>query len=232
MQTISKATVESVRAITDEIYEFKIVPEKYRRFETGQFLQLSMDLVTASDIWPDSRPFSIASTWDKNNKSMRLLVKRNGAFTSKMFSDLKVGSECTVKYSFGDMVFPLEDQDQIIVMIAGGTGIAPFLGVIEAASKQRRENVKLFYSVKTTQEFIDLDELFERIGKENVKLFCTRESSEFYENKRIAIEDVISDINDIQNTNFYICGSQQFISHFKLDLENNGANKIFIDEWE
>ncbi len=232
MQTISKARVDSIRAITDEIYEFNIIPEKYRRFETGQFLQLSMELVTASDIWPDSRPFSIASAWNKNEKSMRLLIKKNGEFTSKMFSDFKTGTECTIKYSFGDMVFPVNEPNQKMVMIAGGTGIAPFLGFAEAASQQNKENVKLFYSVKRANEFIDLNELVNNLGKENVKLFCTRDSNDFSENRRMAVTDIISEVEDLSTTNFYICGSQAFIAHFKSELELKGANHIFIDEWE
>lgn len=232
MQTIVKARIDEINSITEDVFEFKITPEKYRRFETGQFLQLSMALVTASDIWPDSRPFSIASAWNKQEKSMRLIIKRNGSFTSKMFSELEVGSECTIKYSFGDMVFPISEPERKIIMIAGGTGVAPFLGFAEEVKQHNLETAKLFYSVRTAEEFIDIDKLGSNLGQDNLKLFCTREETAFSDNRRVELEDILAEVDDINQTNFYICGSQVFINHFKSELEAKGATRVFIDEWE
>ncbi len=232
MQTITNAHIKEINAITETVYEFKIAPKKYRHFETGQFLQLSMELVTASDIWPDSRPFSIASAWNIEEKTMRLIVKKNGCFTSKMFNELEVGSECTIKYSFGDMVFPISEPDRKIVMIAGGTGIAPFLGFVEEIKKNDLKTAKLFYSVRKEKEFIDVNELREHLGQDNLNLFCTQETTSFSENRRVEIEDIISAVEDMDQTNFYICGSQLFINYFKSELEMKGAKQIFVDEWE
>lgn len=145
---------------------------------------------------------------------------------------LQIGSYCTVKYPFGDMVFPDNPTDQDIIMIAGGTGIAPFLGFSEEIRKVDGIDAKLFYSVSTASELVNYENLKLNIGAENIKLFCTKEENDFSENRRIRIEDIEKEVKNFKSTYFYICGSQDFINDFKNQLINLEAENIFVDEWE
>lgn len=231
MQTITKTKIVGINQITNDIREFILVPDRYRRFEIGQFIQLTFEKVTASDLWPDSRPFSLASCYDKNKKSMRLIVRKKGEFTSRMFNELEVDSEVTIKYAFGDMLIP-NDTNNDIILIAGGTGIAPFLGFAESEKCELTRNINLFYSVKTEDEFIEVEELMKRFGKKNVHLYTTREEVKISKHRRIQIEDILSCIKSINQTDFFISGSKDFIDTFSLELNSIGANNIFKDEWE
>jgi len=47
---------------------------------------------------------------------------------------------------------------------------------------------------------------------------------------RINIEEISRNFN--KNSYFYICGSNDFMSHFKSNLEKLGYENIVLDEWE
>ena len=61
MAIITNAVVEKVVDISEDIKEYILKPDKMIAYEPGQFLQLSLDIVDASDYWAETRTFSIAS---------------------------------------------------------------------------------------------------------------------------------------------------------------------------
>ncbi len=60
-----------------DIKEYDFELENERKYNPGLFVQLTLDLVTASDICPDSRTFSIAS-YEKG--TMRFIIKNVGMY--------------------------------------------------------------------------------------------------------------------------------------------------------
>ena len=233
MATISKATVVNVRDYGDEIKEFTLKLDKYRRFEAGTFLQLTLEDVTASERWPDSRTFSISSYYNKD-KTIRLIIKKVGEYTTKIFDKLKEGSNCTVKYAFGDFTLPTSDTENELVFIAGGTGISPFLSLLECLEDEGGlERVTLFYSARKKEDFIHLDYIQNVLNEEQLFPFSTREEIEGIRNERIEIEnDIFKNIKNKEKAHYYVCGSKEFILNFKNKLEEYGITQIYIDEWE
>lgn len=228
MAVVTRAEIVSINEYGEDIKEFIIKPDKYKRVDAGTFLQLALEDVTASDYWPESRTFSIASYYN-SDKTMRLIIKKVGKFTGRIFSELKQGTCITIKYPYGDFLLPAFDNEGPIVCIAGGTGIAPFLSFIESLEKEGGiERLMLFYSARKYEDFFSIEYLKKTISKDKLKLYLTREKKDGIENRRIAT----ADIPKIDNGHYYICGSQEFISYFKRSLENEGLKNIYIDEWE
>lgn len=232
MSIFSRATVVSIKDYGDNIKEFILKLDNYKRFEAGTFLQLTLNDVTASERWPDSRPFSIASYYNED-KTMRLIIRKVGKYTAKIFEQLKVGSICTIKYAFGEFILPMFDKENEIVCIAGGTGISPFLSFIECLEKEGGlDRIKLFYSVRTPKDYIELDYIKNVIKEENLFIYCTDEKVEWAENRRINIEDILKNTKNKETAEFYICGSSEFIADFKRELKENDAKRINTDEWQ
>lgn len=231
MAIVTNAKIIAVNEISSIVREFILEPEKYRRYESGQFLQLSLENVTASEFWPESRVFSIANSYDKSNPYMRIIVKKNGLYTSRMFDELIVGSSCTIKYSFGDMILPYEADDKKIVMIAGGLGITPFLGISQEIRKRDIKNVKFLYSVKSVEEAFFLSEIESDLNHENISVFCTEKANSKHFNRKIEIQDIVSDVSDLDKTLFYVCGPKGFIENYTSELMAINAKNIYIDKW-
>ncbi len=231
MITVTPAKVKKIVEYKEDLREYILVPEKYRNFRAGTFLQLSLDSVTASDYWPESRTFSIANAFDKNNPFFRLLIRKTGKYTARIFDELKKENECTVKYAFGDLALP-KNENREAICIAGGSGIAPFIGFLEESEKVGKLNkLSVFYSAKTASEMLYKDKLSETL-KKNFKPYVTREKTPWAKNRRISIPDVLAFSEKLLNPCYYVCGSPAFITFFKKELNEAGKTDVFIDEWE
>ena len=232
MNIVSRAKVISMIEYSDNLREYVIQLENYRRYDAGTFLQLTLENVTASDYWPESRTFSISSSYNKQYKTMKLIIRKTGKYTTKIFEQLLIGSECTVKYAFGDMVLPQFDNINNIVCIAAGSGIAPFLSFVEELEQESQiDRLELFYTVREEKDFISYEYLKSVISKDNLHLFVTDEKSELVNNRLMNIDDIINDENHI-NKHYYISGSPEFITFFQKELLNKNIKKIYLDEWE
>ena len=226
MSFVSQAVVTAVIKHKGYLREYVLSIEKERKYNPGSFVQLTLDSVTASDIWPDSRTFSIASY---EMGSMRFIIKRAGYYTTRIFDELQIGSRCTVKYPFGDL-FNRSTLDEKHLFLAGGVGITPFLGL----SKYFENNglaggVRLFYSARYHDDLLHHDVLKRAFG-DRLELFITRENIVGCHNRRICMEDIVR-VADV-STNVYICGSKEFNADYSKQLFLNGYGNIHMDEWE
>lgn len=228
---ISRATVISIKEYNSTIREYSLQLERNSYFEAGSFLQLSLDKDKDHVRWSDSRNFSIASAYNKDG-IIKLIIKKIGSYTSRIFEELLTGEACLVKYAFGDFLLPFYDNKGIICCIAGGTGIAPILSFCESLSqKQEESRLHIFYSFKNREECVGLDVLTASVRKEQLHLFCTGEQYEDVTNRRIDMRDICDTQIDIYSSHFYICGKESFSKHFRIELSECGAKNIYSDEW-
>jgi len=226
MNHVTQAKVVQVIEHNKDIREYVLEIEKERKYNPGSFVQLTLDSVTASDIWPDSRTFSIAS-YEKG--IMKFIIKDVGIYTSKIFKELNMGSKCSIKYPFGEL-FNKNLVNENHLFIAGGVGVTPYLSLVKYYELNGLiDNISLFYSAKYFTDLLHYESLKDMLG-ERIEVFITRERCSNCHNKRITIED-INRIAD-KETNIYVCGSKSFNQDYKELLITNGYTKIFMDEWE
>jgi ferredoxin-NADP reductase len=226
MSIVSKAKVIKITKISEVINEYFLSPELNIHQEPGQFLQLSLELVDSSAMWPESRSFSLAS-YERNDRLIRLIIKKQGKYTTRIFNELKEGSFCTIKLPYGDFLPPMDNTN--ILCIAGGTGISPFLSFIDFYEKESLINhLTIFYSAKNLKDLIDYNLIKSKLG-DNLKVFLTKEVNNLTINRRIKLSDITSISNP--KTPIFICGSNDFIKYFKDELSSIGYNNLYYDEW-
>lgn len=227
MPVVSLAKVMTVHSLSENIKEYLLLPEIKTNYEPGQFLQLSLDKIKASEPWRDSRTFSIASFQTERNW-IRLVIKNVGEYTEKIFKEMQEGTVVTIKYAFGDFLLPYDGESKILC-VAGGTGITPFLSFLDYLGKKGQLNrIRILYSVRNRDEAFYYEEIRNKIGN-NIILFTTREQSGDSINRRIEFQD-ISDFSDTQ-TDVYICGSEDFNCSMNDILQKEGYQNIHLDEW-
>ncbi len=226
MNFVSRAKVKEIIHHRDKIHEYIMELEKKRRYKPGAFVQLTLDEVTASDIWPESRTFSIAS-YKKN--IMHFIIKKVGHYTTKIFEELKPGNYCTIKFPFGEL-FNKKHEHEKHLFLAGGVGVTPFLGLTEYFEKSgKTKNIKMLYSVKQENDLLHYKDLKDVLGN-NLKIFVTQENTTSFNNRRFDIEDIMK-MADVSH-HIYICGSKTFNLELEKKLSENGFHKIHKDEWE
>lgn len=228
MNFVTQAEVVDIIKHKQDLNEYTLKLDKERKYLPGAFVQLTLDTVTASDIWPESRTFSIASY---KKGSMRFIIKNAGLYTNRIFNELKLGTRCTIKYPFGEL-FDKNAIDEQHIFIAGGVGVTPFIGLIEYFNQLNQlENVSLFYSVRCEGDMLHFTELKDHL-KERLYVYITRQKNEHYVNRRMKIDDFKQAFPNSDNVNYYICGSKAFNQDIKRELISIGYTKIHMDEWE
>jgi len=225
MVFISKAEVINIIYHNKNVREFIFILKKGRNYNPGSFVQLTLDLVTASDIWPDSRTFSIASF---QKGFIRLIIKKQGYYTNRIFNELREGCFCTIKYPLGDL-FDKKTLGEKHVFIAGGLGITPFLSLLEYfKSINKLDDISMLYSVKHENDLLYVSYIQEML-KDRLQIFITKEFTKKYNRRRLSVNDIIAISNKMSN--IYVCGSKSFNANIKNMLIDYEYERIHCDEW-
>ncbi|MBM2815990.1 MAG: putative Nitric oxide dioxygenase [Ignavibacteria bacterium] len=231
--------IEQVFNHNDTIKSFVMKPLKFMPdFHPGQFLHFAIDDYSASGHWPESRVFSIASSPTRKD-SIRITFIVKGAFTERMFREVKEGDTAWVKFPYGNFTI---NQTSNLALIAGGTGITPFISFLEyAIDTEIESNITLYYGIKSKENFIYSEVLEE--CKKKLKNFTLILYIEDVDDKPVAIPFTQGRINldkiyeahkDDENCLYYISGPQVMVTNFMTGLIDRKIpqSRVIIDEWE
>ena len=128
-------------------------------------------------------------------------------------------------------------------MIAGGTGISPFIGFLEELSNDNHNNkfVCLYYGVRS-ENLIIYEALLKEIISNNknfrLKLYIENQDVTLmtlpFTNGIIDINEIIVDTKELKNKRYYISGSPSLISTFieKAKKQRIKNDEILFDKWE
>ena len=146
------ATVSEIESLTHDIRRLVLdvnEPEDFS-FIPGQYV----------DLWiPDSdarRSFSMANL--PGDGKIELIIKRyqGGRFSGLLDGVLAVGDELNFTGPYG--AFHLRASDRAVLMVAGGSGMAPILSLLRQLSRERTaRTVRFFYGARTHQDLFYLD---------------------------------------------------------------------------
>lgn len=147
-------SIAAVRDLGERIYEIDLSPEnsvaKITDYPAGQIVYVRFDVPQFTRGW---HPFSVASC--RIDTVLRLVVKSFGHDTQLIYS-LQTGQRVSVAGPYTEFtVSPGEPQ----VWIAGGIGVAPFLGMARCFKVMPYESVQLLYFVNSSQELTSSTEL-------------------------------------------------------------------------
>jgi len=92
-----------------------------------------------------AHPYTIASPWDPNERTLTFIVKELGDWTSQLRNRLEVGLSITVEGPYGCFDFRCDHPQQI--WVAGGIGVTPFIAQMKHLARQPgKQKVDLFHT--------------------------------------------------------------------------------------
>lgn len=110
--------------------------------------------------------------------------------------------------------FPLLEDQEYSVLIAGGIGITPIYSMVSRL-RERNKNFHLYYACRSISEAIFLDQIK---NEKHATLHFDDEAGAFFDIKS-AIE------NAPEGTHFYCCGPQPMLSAYQNVAEKSGIPK-------
>ncbi len=149
-----KAPVKKITKLTENVwvYDFDYSKDPLD-FQPGQFFMID---VLDGNPQKAQRSYSIASS-PANKEFFSICIKLiEGGRGSNYFKSLKVGDECSFIGAYGR--FFLQDLEKDIVMVATGTGVAPFMSMLSVLwDKGFNKPVTLYFGVKNESDLFYLD---------------------------------------------------------------------------
>ncbi|HRY20724.1 MAG TPA: ferric reductase-like transmembrane domain-containing protein [Flexilinea sp.] len=147
--------------------------QKPIRYHAGQIAWIT---VRHSRFSFKEHPFSIASS-DVDQNKIGFAIRELGDFTATI-KDLKPGEIVYVEGGFG-IFNPYILGDEGFVLIAGGIGIAPVMGILRSmADRKDRRHVVLYYGSRDKESIGFYDELNELSKKLNLEVVHVLEKTD------------------------------------------------------
>ena len=159
--------VTQVKRLTPRQWDLRIVPDGHdgAPFKAGQFVWLNIGHTPFSLY---ENPFSISSA-PRDDPEMSFVIKELGDFTGAL-DQVKPGDRAYVDSAYGTLTIEGRTEPGV-VLIAGGVGVAPMLGILRkmALDKDPRDAV-LIYGNRTSEQIVFRDELddFDQSGRADV----------------------------------------------------------------
>lgn len=213
---------------------FTLSPDgkKNIQFKPGQFAMLHQ--LEDNNFGKLSRPYSIASSPLEND--LRFAIKITGGQFTSILDKMQIGEKLGVAAPFGHFAY---DEEERIICIAAGTGVAPMLGILEyIAQKKKQGKFTLFYSNKR-QEWIGCKSILEKLQAENPRIkviyTLTQEQPPGWKGElgRISGEMISKYVDYAKDATVFICGPMEFAKTMKEIMLKLGADgkKIKVEAW-
>ncbi|MGV9001947.1 MAG: ferric reductase-like transmembrane domain-containing protein [Candidatus Saccharimonadaceae bacterium] len=149
-------TVENVQIVAGNVTQLEMKPVKDKMmYKAGQFVFIRFRN-TGTKLSKEWHPFSISS--GTNDGYLQLSVKGLGDYTN-FLANIKPGAIADIEGAYGRFTYTnIKNQNQI--WVAGGIGITPFLSMARSLPDDGFQ-IDLYYSVRTTSELIDWQDLYD-----------------------------------------------------------------------
>jgi ferredoxin-NADP reductase len=205
----------------------------FRRPQGFSFTPGQYCLVSIPGSGDEKRPFTLASS--PTEDMVELTVKEMGEFTRTMFS-MKPGDRLEMDGPYGESLnFDGSVKDDI-VLLAGGSGITPFMSILRyIAGKGLHNRVVLIVSNRTSRDMIYKDELnrLAKLGNINVVHTLTREEWDG-ETGRIDEGMIRRHVKEPERCLYYVCGPPAMVDGLVTVLKGMGipSGRIRVEDWQ
>lgn len=217
--------VSAKEKVTEKVYFVTFHPISPTEFsyKAGQ----NMMLMVAPGV---NRTMSIASAPDSHEILMVHDVSPMGP-GSQWTIGLKVGDKATIVAPTGGALMLVESPKKK-VMIATGTGIAPFRSmIVDRLSHDKHSQIALYWGQRYEADIYWKEE-FDRIASEypsfSWKLILSKPTDAWQGLKGHVTEHVLEGEHDAENSEFYLCGNKGMIDEMKAKLLEKGVPQAQI----
>lgn len=244
-----KFVVEGIEPESTLVNSYYLRPhdgKEIPRYKPGQYLTFQTKLPGQEK--PAIRCYSISDSYKPDYYRVSIKQEHVGAenSTEKSVSsffhhEVKAGDIVDVKAPAGSFFCDTRSQ-QGIVMIAGGVGITPMISMLAALTDDNfRLPIWLFYGVRSNADIVQkefLTSVAARYNNVNIVVAASRPSPNEIEGEHYDVAgrfsiDLIKQHLEVNNYNFFLCGSTDFMSSLHRGLEEWGVplNKIHSESF-
>jgi len=150
------ARLTGINRLSDSTLSFTVAGDQVRamHFLPGQYVKVQ---VPGTDQW---RAYSFSSLVNQADESVSFLIRvvPEGLMSTYMTEKASLGDSITLRGPFGS--FYLREIKRPVLMLAGGTGLAPFLAMLDRIQQDGSDYpIHLIYGVTNDIDLVEMDKL-------------------------------------------------------------------------
>jgi len=201
--------------------EFEAVDADRFEFTPGQFVSLKQKFEGKEII----RPYSIASAQQANRFALCLNLVEDGMFSPYLFK-LRQGDEVEISPPLG--YFTLRNRDRELLLIATGTGVAPFRSMLHSHLAELELPVTLLFGTRHEQTLLYRNE-FEDFEKRHSHFrfwpTLTRPGPEWKGRSGRVQSHLDQALKGKSAVDVYLCGLKEMVDDVRASLKQRGFDR-------
>ena len=219
------AEITSMSLISHDIINLRLKLDRPMEYIAGQYVELQHPDISGK------RSYSISSAPKGSpSKNLNFHVRHvpGGAFTDWLFREDRVGEHLTADGPTG--FFYLRESDAPIICIAGGSGLAPILSLLEQMVYEKIDRrVILLYGGREQRDIYALNEIdtlsLNLLGKLTfIPILSEEPVDSSWDGERGFVTEALKKIENLGNFHAYLCGPPPMIDVAENQLISAGVS--------
>jgi len=203
-------------------------------FVPGQFTSFT-DMIGGKEI---TRAYSFASAPSGTNRFELCLNRVEPGHLSPRLFDMKPGDRIEMRQPLG--MFVLRQPPRVSILIATGTGIAPFRSILQASLKASSPAFTLLFGVRYESHLLYREE-FEEMARTHANFqfwpTLTRPDAEWKGRQgrvQTHLAEAIGSLGERRDVDFYLCGLKEMVDEIRGLLKGQGFDRkqIFYEKYD
>ncbi|KXO06847.1 benzoate 1,2-dioxygenase electron transfer component BenC [Marinobacter excellens] len=215
------AKLSGINRLSDSTLSFTVAGDQLSamHFLPGQYVNV---LVPGSD---QSRSYSFSSLVNPVDDSVSFLMRvvSDGLMSTYMTEKASIGDSIVLRGPFGS--FYLRDIKRPILMLAGGTGLAPFLAMLEKIQQDGSQYpIHLIYGVTRDNDLVEIEKLEAFAAAIDNFSFsaCVASEESDWPRKGYVTNHLNPDHLHGDDVDIYLCGPPPMVEAVSSYMQENG----------
>lgn len=219
------ASLTEINHLSESTLSFTVAGDQVRamHFLPGQYVNV---VVPGSD---QTRAYSFSSMINETDESVSFLIRivPDGLMSSYMARQASVGDSITLRGPYGS--FYLRDIRRPVLMLAGGTGLAPFLAMLEKIQRDGTEYpIHLIYGVTHDTDLVELEKLeaFAAAIDQFTFSACVASEDSTWPQKGYVTNHIESAHLNGGEVDIYLCGPPPMVEAVNQYIQEQGIQPV------
>lgn len=226
------ALISEQKTLAHDVIGLTLMPEKPIAFNPGQYADIEYTELSVVRSYSFSTP---AQADGSLNFHVRLVP--GGVFSGWLFGGDRTGTTVTLRGPYGQ--FGFHESDDVMVCVAGGTGLAPIKCILESMTgTQRERDVFLFFGVRQQRDLYCLEQI-QALQRdwgghfELIPVLSEEPATSSWKGKRGMVTEYFQEYLQGRSCEAYLCGPPPMVDAAETELLRLGVahGSIYADRF-
>jgi ferredoxin-NAD(P)+ reductase (naphthalene dioxygenase ferredoxin-specific) len=218
-----RAKIVALDELNHDVRRLRLRLAKPLAYAPGQYAQLEFAPGLA-------RPYSMAGTGNDTELEFHIRLVVGGRLTGYLAGQARVGDSVRVSGPLGTAYLRRKHTGPMLC-IAGNTGLAPILAIVNGARAAGMTNpISLYFGVQSAPDLYGLDGLAALEAQANVRVHCVvaRGPAQRQRRSGLLTEAIAKDWREFAGARAYVCGPPTIVEATTLLMTQRGMPREHI----